>query len=73
MGELNHRVNNSLALVLAIMELTWRATVAAGLSAERFREDYTRRLRLLARAQDILIRNDWHGGALADIVRDAVT
>lgn len=71
-GELNHRVKNALAVALAVMDQTWRATVGAGEPAERFREDFVARLRALARAHDLLTQDDRRGATLADLVRAAL-
>lgn len=71
-GELNHRVKNALAVALAVMDQTWRATVGAGEPAERFREDFMARLRALALAHDLLTQDDWRGASLADLVRAAL-
>ena len=78
-GELNHRVKNTLALVLAIVDQTWRATRASEEAAgtagrrrrRRFHEGLRARLRALARAHDLLFRDDWAGASLADVVATA--
>ncbi len=77
-GELNHRVKNTLALALAIVDQTWRATAgedAAGPGDRdhRFHESLRARLRALARAHDLLFRDDWEGADLADVVAAAAT
>jgi PAS domain S-box-containing protein len=78
-GELNHRVKNTLALVLAIVDQTWRAIASeeeAGGTAPadsdgRFHAGLRARLRALARAHDLLFRDDWAGASLADVVATA--
>jgi PAS domain S-box-containing protein len=76
-GELNHRVKNMLALVLALLDQTWRA--AAGDddaetvdgSGGRFHQGLRARLRALARAHELLFRDDWDGASLADVMATA--
>jgi PAS domain S-box-containing protein len=63
MREVNHRAKNMLSLVQAIARQT----------AAREREDFivcfTERIQSLAANQDLLIRNEWHGVAIEDLVR----
>ncbi len=81
-GELNHRVKNTLALVLAVVDQTWRATARNGgagdgggttpeEAARAFHEGLRARLQALARAQDLLVRADWDGADLAEVVAAA--
>jgi PAS domain S-box-containing protein len=78
-GELNHRVKNMLALVLAIVDQTWRAAAGDGAGAgtadgggARFHQGLRTRLMALARAHELLFRDDWERASLADIVNTAV-
>jgi len=71
-GEMNHRVKNILALVLAVTERTWRVTVKAGLPIEQFREDFLGRLRAMGRVHDLLLREAWRKAMLADVVRNTL-
>jgi PAS domain S-box-containing protein len=77
LAELNHRVKNTLALVLAIVDQTWRAAGGdegadpADGDDRRFHQGLRARLRALARAHDLLFRDDWAGASLADVVAAA--
>jgi two-component sensor histidine kinase len=79
-AELNHRVKNTLAVVLALAEQTHRATAAAtGAGAAtgperewRFHADFQARLLALARAHDLLTRKAWQGTSLAELARAAL-
>ena len=64
LAELNHRVKNTLTVVqaLAMRSLTDNHTMAAA------RTLLFRRLRALARAQDILVASNWQGAAIHQIV-----
>jgi PAS domain S-box-containing protein len=63
LNELNHRVKNSLATVQAIAAQTLRRPdVPADV-----RDGFTARLIALARANDVLIAQDWAGASLAAI------
>ncbi|MBV1795906.1 PAS domain-containing sensor histidine kinase [Siccirubricoccus sp. G192] len=66
-GELNHRVKNTLATVQAMAAQTLRPAEAP----ERAVPSFTARLRTLARAHDVLTREGWHGAWLADVVAEA--
>jgi PAS domain S-box-containing protein len=74
-GELNHRVKNTLALVLAIVDQTWRATGqgddGGGGDGGRFHQSLRARLQALARAHDLIFRHDWEGASLSDVVGTA--
>jgi len=67
-NELNHRVKNSLAIVQAVAGQTLRNAT----SLEQAREAFTARLRALARAHDVLTRENWEGADLGQVVADAV-
>ena len=74
-GELNHRVKNALAVVQALAEQTRRATdKRAPNSPEKrqFHAAFQSRLLALARAHDLLTREDWEGATLSDILTSAV-
>ena len=63
MQELNHRAMNMLSLVQAIARQT------ATRAPEDFIDTFTERIRALAANQDLLIRNEWHGVYVEDLVR----
>jgi PAS domain S-box-containing protein len=63
MREANHRAKNTLSLVQAIARQT-----AAG-SPEQFVERFTERIQALAANQDLLVRNDWQGVDVTDLLR----
>jgi PAS domain S-box-containing protein len=63
MREINHRAKNMLSVVDAIAHQT--ATRAPEHSIERFSE----RIQALAANQDLLIRNEWRGVEVEDLVR----
>jgi two-component sensor histidine kinase len=67
-NELNHRVKNTLATVQSIAMQTFRADTAAAGS----RATFEARLMALAKAQDVLTRENWEGADLDEIVREAV-
>jgi two-component system, chemotaxis family, CheB/CheR fusion protein len=69
MGELNHRVKNTLATVQSIANQMLRRTPDPAHFAERFQQ----RIQALARAHDLLTRNRWRSADVADIVREQVT
>jgi PAS domain S-box-containing protein len=65
MKELSHRTKNVMAVVQAI---SWQtAQSSAGLVD--FEERFTLRLEALARAHDLLVKRDWQGVVLEDLVR----
>jgi len=61
--EVNHRSKNLLALVQAVARQT--AASCPGDFVSRFGE----RIRAMAAAQDLLVKNEWRGVNLADLVR----
>jgi len=63
MSEINHRSKNMLSLVQAIA----RQTAARDL--EDFIERFTDRIQALAANQDLLVRNEWQGVDVEDLVR----
>src|SRR5262245_44878943 len=64
--ELNHRVKNVIATVHSIAALTFKGGDVSPQAADIFQN----RLIALARAHDLLARQDWSGASLRDIVRD---
>lgn len=66
MGELNHRVKNTLATVQAIAHQTLKT--AGG--PVQFVESFNGRLRALARANSLLAQNSWQAADLLVLVRD---
>ena len=69
LGELNHRVKNTLATVQAIAGQTLRSTK----SNSEFVENFSGRLRALARAHSLLTNGSWAGAYLGEILRDQLT
>ena len=65
--ELNHRVKNTLSVVQAIAQQSLRTDRAPGEQRELFEG----RLRALAAAHDVLTRENWQRGSLAEIVAGA--
>ncbi len=61
--EVNHRAKNMLALVQAIARQT------AATSPEDFVERFGERVRALAASQDLLVKSEWKGVDLHDLVR----
>ena len=60
--EVNHRAKNMLSLVLAVA----RQTAAAG--PKEFLERFSERIQSLAASQDLLVKSDWKGAELAELV-----
>lgn len=67
-GELNHRVKNTLATVQAIASQTLNDSA----TMKEAREAFDSRLSGLATAHDLLTRGNWAGADLLDIVTDTV-
>jgi PAS domain S-box-containing protein len=67
-GELNHRVKNTLASVQAIVAQTLRSAP----SMESFAELLRSRIFALARAHDLLTRETWTGATMADVAHSAL-
>lgn len=63
-GELHHRVKNTLATVQAVMDFTLRTSE----TMETFRQGMTGRLSSLARSHTILTENEWDGADLREII-----
>ncbi len=67
-GELNHRVKNTLATVQAIASQTLNDNA----TMKEAREAFDSRLTGLATAHDLLTRGNWAGADLVDVVTDSV-
>jgi PAS domain S-box-containing protein len=63
MREINHRAKNMLSVVQAIAHQT------ATKSPEDFIERFTERIQALSANQDLLVRNQWHGVEIEELVR----
>jgi PAS domain S-box-containing protein len=63
MREINHRAKNMLSVVDAIAHQT------AVRSPEDFIERFSERIQALSANQDLLVRNEWNGVDIADLVR----
>ena len=63
-GELNHRVKNTLANVLSIAALTRRRSK----DIDDFTDSLTARIRALSATHDLLSQSDWGFAALGDVV-----
>ena len=68
MDELNHRVRNTLAIVMAIANQTLRHAS----SAAQFRTDFEARVTALSAAHNMLTASNWEGASLRDIVESAL-
>ncbi|MCB8820370.1 sensor histidine kinase [Microvirga rosea] len=68
LNELNHRVKNTLATVQFIVAQSLRTAATPG----QARESLEGRLIALARAHDVLTREQWEGAELKDIVSQAI-
>lgn len=66
--ELNHRVKNNLATVQAIAAQTLRDAP----SLHDARSDFMARLLALARAHDVLTRENWEGATLVEVIAGVV-
>jgi two-component sensor histidine kinase len=62
-GEINHRAKNMLMVVDAIARQT------AATSPEDFVEHFSERVQALSANQDLLVRNEWTGVEIEDLVR----
>ncbi len=63
--ELNHRVKNILAVVLAVAEQTYRTTPDAGAFKQRFME----RIRAMAKSYELLSIENWNAVAIGELAR----
>jgi PAS domain S-box-containing protein len=64
MRELSHRTKNVMAVVQAI---SWQ-TARKSLDLDEFEQRFTQRLDALARSQDLLVKWDWKGVAIEDLL-----
>jgi len=63
MREVNHRAKNMLSVVDAIAHQT------ASRNREDFVERFSERIQALSASQDLLVRNEWNGVEIEDLVR----
>ena len=63
--ELDHRVKNTLATVLALC----KQTIATSRSLEDFQQAYTARLQAMARTHEALASEHWRGVSLSEVLR----
>jgi PAS domain S-box-containing protein len=63
MREVNHRAKNILSVVQAI------ALQTAATNAEDFIERFSKRIQALSANQDLLVKNEWNGVEIEDLVR----
>ena len=68
LGELNHRVKNTLAVIQGMA----RQTVSRAESVPEFVATFAARVRALAAAHDLLTETGWAGVGLAELVRRAL-
>ncbi len=68
MAEMNHRIKNTFAIMQAVAAQTRRHT---GTAAE-FQSAFAARLKVLARSNDVLTRNDWHPAPLREVIDSAL-
>lgn len=71
-GELNHRVKNTLATVHSLALQTARAAGTAPLPLDRFLSDFQARLLALSRGHDLLTARTWHGATMMEVARAAL-
>jgi two-component sensor histidine kinase len=65
MRELAHRAKNQLAVVKGIAHQTAKQSG----SAEQFVAQFTQRIQGLAESQDVMVRQNWQGAWISDLVR----
>lgn len=68
-GELNHRVKNTLASVQSIVRHTLKAAADPG----EFGVSVNARLAALSQSHDVLTRNDWAGASIHEIVAEQLS
>ena len=64
MRELTHRMKNQYAVILAMARVTERSTH----SVPQFLEAFSRRLNCLSRTHDLLVKSEWKGVPLRELV-----
>jgi two-component sensor histidine kinase len=67
-GELNHRVKNTLSTVQSIV---WQ-TLRTASDPKVIRESIESRLFAFSRSHDLLTRENWHSAGLRDVINDAM-
>ncbi len=67
-GELEHRMKNTMAMVAAIADQTFRTAA----SKEEARKNFNARLFALSHAHGILTASNWSGASMATVVQDAL-
>jgi len=72
LGELNHRVKNTLATVHSLAMQTARTAGDASEALQRFLTDFQARLLALSRAHDLLTARTWRGATLEEAARAAL-
>ncbi|WP_419899795.1 PAS domain-containing protein [Roseomonas sp. USHLN139] len=72
LGELNHRVKNTLATVHSLALQTARTAGSAADAMPRFLNDFQARLLTLSRGHDLLTARTWRGASMEDIARAAL-
>ncbi|MFB9970526.1 sensor histidine kinase [Pseudoroseomonas cervicalis] len=72
LGELNHRVKNTLATVHSLALQTARTAGDSADAMPRFLADFQARLLTLSRGHDLLTARTWRGASLADIAQAAL-
>lgn len=65
MHEISHRSKNLLTVIQSIA----RRTARTATTMEEFESRFGRRLQGLAASHDVLVRNNWQGAPLADLIR----
>ena len=63
-GELNHRVKNTLTTILSLSRMTLRGSA----SLEEFEDAFDKRLLALSRAHNVLTETGWVGGDLRELL-----
>ena len=64
--EINHRVKNQYAVILSLI----RETGISSVSIDEFQAKVRTRIASLAASHDLLVRSDWSGSTLAELVRE---
>lgn len=67
-AELNHRVKNTLATIQAIAAQSQRSAK----DPQSFVTSFNGRMRALSRAHDLLVRGEWAGASIEDLIREQV-
>lgn len=68
LGELNHRVRNTLAIIQSIAVMSF----PDGISVAQGREDFSGRIQALAEAHSLLTAEEWAGARIGDLVASAL-